>query len=282
MWPVTVEVDFLKVVPADIARVGPTGACLLALVRFVTAVDDDRNGREVIDGEVWWRVSHAGMAEALGGVSHDAVRRAVSKLENRSELAVFDPKDSSDRTRYYRAVDVSLRETASPLSSHYAEPREPNAKSRNPNAKSRHPLREIASCTIPIKNYQESEEVEENTTREALALLPGPNPPKPRRGKAKSKPTKTPIPDGWTPTAEQLAALADKYPDLDIRWELEAFQDWALSTGAQYVDWLAAFRKRLHSGGDFNKPRNRARPSTADQRVRDIQALKSVPLELDA
>lgn len=254
----TVVVDFLKVVPADVGRVGATGACVLALVRYVTAIDDGRQGREVIDGLVWWRVSHAGIAAALGGMSHDAIRRAVSKLENCSELVVFDPKDSADRSRYYRLPDESLRETASPPASHYA-------KSRRHNAESRQPLREIASCTIPIEELKEEEEVEKG---------------------ARARGTR--LPPGWTPPLTAVEQMRSRYPFVDFDHELEKFRDhWDAEAGsrASKRNWTAAWRNWIRRAVEFGYPQQRRRLSTADQRVRDIQALKAIPeppLELEA
>ena len=233
--------EFLKVLPADIARVGGDAAAVLALVRYATEFDDGRHGRQTIDGRVWWRVSHPTIGDALGGINHDRVCRIISKLESAGEIMVFDPKDSPDRSRIYTLPDLSLRESALPLSIHYANPRDGDANPRD---------------ALLYREVREVETKEENgADAPALAAVELSVSRKPQTAKtARKKTTKTPIPDNWSPTTEQLIALAEKYPALDIAWELEAFQDWALQSGAEYVDWLAAFRKRLLGGGDYNKP----------------------------
>jgi hypothetical protein len=267
-----VNPEFLKVLPADIGRVGFDGATLLALIRWRTEFDDGRHGRVTIDGTVWWRASQRTIAETLGGISHDKIARCVSKLEKAEELVIFDPKDSPDRSLIYTMPDLSLRDSALPMSSHYANPRDGDADSRHGDADSRHGDADSRHALF-YRDVRDVETKEENgADAPALAAVEPSVIRKPQTAKtARKKTAKTPIPDGWSPTAEQLLALAEKYPDLDIAWELESFQDWALASGAEYVDWLAAFRKRLLGGGDFNKPRSHHRSGSQyannDQKV---------------
>ncbi len=262
--------EFLMVLPADIGRVGPLGACVLALVRYATAIDDGRNGRGTdADGEVWWRASHAGMAEALE-VSHDSIYRVVSKLETASELEVFDPKDSSDRSFYYRVPDLSLRETASAAASHNAKSRCHNAKSRRPNAKSRYPQREIALCTIPLKNLKEVEEVREPHAHADAELASLPSEPKAPPGKAKTAKTRRPktlLPDGWRPTPEHLDKLAAKYRALDVDYQLDAFLEKAEANGWMYANWSQAFAVFLRGGGVYTNNRNGTQYANNDDKV---------------
>lgn len=60
---------FLLVRPADIERVGCDGACVLALMRYVTAE------------QMWWQASNVELGEALG-LSRYSVGRTVRKLES--------------------------------------------------------------------------------------------------------------------------------------------------------------------------------------------------------
>ncbi|BBY10999.1 hypothetical protein [Mycobacterium marseillense] len=109
--------EFLKVLPADIGRVGCAGACVLALVRYATAVSDGR-GREVIDGETWWRAGYADISASLGA-TRDAVRRVVVSLVESGDLEVCTPGASDgDQTRAYRlseqGSDLPVGESAIP------------------------------------------------------------------------------------------------------------------------------------------------------------------------
>src|ERR1700758_2480145 len=97
--------DFLKVLPDDVERVGANAATVLALVRYVTALDGEHNGRILIDRKMWWHASHAEIGAAVG-MSHDKVRRAVLKLESAEALRsryVYD----DDRTKAYHVPDRS-------------------------------------------------------------------------------------------------------------------------------------------------------------------------------
>jgi hypothetical protein len=156
--------DFLKVLPADF-QYGYDGACVLALVRYVTALKGENNGRKVIEDAMWWHASHADIAASLDGqFSHDSIRRTVSKLESAGAL-LSRYMYADDRTKAYCVPEHPLRENASPLSTHYANSRNPNANSRNPNAKSRNPLREIAFSSSSTEELKEElEEVGEGGT----------------------------------------------------------------------------------------------------------------------
>lgn len=106
--------EFLKVLPADIGRVGALGAAILALVRYVTAVSEDGASRLLIDGSVWWRASHSEIGRSLGGVTHDSVRRELGKLCRDGHLRSV-PADlfAGDQTKAYQVYDQPLRDSAS-------------------------------------------------------------------------------------------------------------------------------------------------------------------------
>ncbi|WP_126315847.1 hypothetical protein [Mycobacterium neumannii] len=101
---------FLKVSPAEIGRVGPLGACILALVRYVTALPGESNGRRIIDGEMWWCASHDDIGQALGaGVPRRTVSATVRKLQGMGDLSAVSRQDFyGDRAQAYRASDVPL------------------------------------------------------------------------------------------------------------------------------------------------------------------------------
>lgn len=102
--------DFLKVLPTDIGRVGVLGAAILALVRYVTEPTDEKNGRKMVDGFMWWCASHNDIGEALGGVHRDSIRRALVKLQATGELlAIPAERRYGDRAQAYRVPDLPLR-----------------------------------------------------------------------------------------------------------------------------------------------------------------------------
>lgn len=99
--------EFLRVRPADVGRVGPLGACILAAIRYVTTLPVETNGRRVIDGRMWWRASASEIAEAVGGgVSARTVSRAVLELLETGDLEAVATQDFfGDRARAYKASD---------------------------------------------------------------------------------------------------------------------------------------------------------------------------------
>lgn len=102
--------DFLMVSPADVGRAGALGACILALVRYVTALPGEFNGRRMVDGEMWWRASHDDIRQALGGsASRRTVSWTVGKLRDTGDLLAIATQDFyGDRAQAYRASDVPL------------------------------------------------------------------------------------------------------------------------------------------------------------------------------
>ncbi len=99
---------FLKVLPADVGQVGALGACVLALVRYVTSLPGEINGRRMVDGEMWWRASAPDIAEALGdGLSPRTVSGTVRTLTNIGALTAIPTQDFyGDRAKAYRAPDL--------------------------------------------------------------------------------------------------------------------------------------------------------------------------------
>lgn len=116
---------FLQVQTADL-RHGYDGACLLALVRYVTDREDEHNGRVRLNGEIWWHTSQRDIAESLDGhVSHDSVRRTLKNLESVGALEsryvsaddhskAYTVRESSDQRRRGNASTVSSDDAKSP------------------------------------------------------------------------------------------------------------------------------------------------------------------------
>ncbi|WP_018599659.1 hypothetical protein [Mycobacterium sp. 155] len=109
-----VRPEFLRVMPADIGRVGFDGAAILALVRYVTGLPGETNGRKTVDGEIWWRATRDDIGEALGGVHHKSVGRVLRNLKDAGELLAMTPADTfyGDRAQAYRVPDQPLAESA--------------------------------------------------------------------------------------------------------------------------------------------------------------------------
>ncbi|WP_156298049.1 hypothetical protein [Mycobacterium paragordonae] len=94
---------FVQVLPADIGQYGADAACVLALVRYVTSQQGERNGRRIINGETWWFAEYEEIGAALGGMDRQKVGRAVRALEAVDALATYAPDMFRGvRTKAYR------------------------------------------------------------------------------------------------------------------------------------------------------------------------------------
>ena len=97
-----VRPPFLQVLRSDSERVGGDAARVLALIRYVTGLPGEHNGRVVIDGEMWWQASHADIGDALGDLRRKTVERIVRKLEAGGELMSCSPDSySGNQTKAY-------------------------------------------------------------------------------------------------------------------------------------------------------------------------------------
>ncbi len=104
------------------------------------------------------------------------------------------------------------------------------------------------------------------------------------------------LPEGWEPPTAVMNELRQRWPLIDLPEALDEFRDfWCGVPGARgrKTDWAATFRNRVRDLESRRLEReqrnnrfggNGPRLSTADQRVRDIQALKTPDnlLELEA
>lgn len=113
--------EFVMARTADIARVGPLGADILALVRYATNPDMPHT-HDAEAGVLWWRASYEEIGDALGGVDKNIIGRAVRALERNGELVSQQTSDSDQRKRYRRPHEQSECDSASVLSSQNANP----------------------------------------------------------------------------------------------------------------------------------------------------------------
>jgi hypothetical protein len=160
--------DFLKVLTADIARVDYDGAVVLALIRFVTNLDDETHGRVRIDGQIWWRASYAEIGELLG-VDRYSIRRTLAKLEAGGSLLCRESR-ATDRTKAYRVADQSLCENATGVSSHYADSQQPEPESGGAVANSQqgcggNATAGVADSQLALLNKEGGKEVKEGGAR---------------------------------------------------------------------------------------------------------------------
>ena len=163
----SVTPKFLRVLPDDIARVGFPGACILALVRYVTSLPGESNGRRMVDGLTWWRASQADIGQSLGGVPRDTVRRALVKLQQSGDLLSIPTQDFyGDSAHAYRASDQPLCDSAHGSDQQLCETAKPIVRNRA--------VRVCDSaqseCAIP-RNLPISEELEEELELEELEEL---------------------------------------------------------------------------------------------------------------
>lgn len=244
--------EYLIVRPADIGRVGVLGAAILALVRFVTDLPGEANGRRLVDGAMWWRATHADIGQALGGVHRDSVRRTLIRLCEAGELlATAAESFYGDRAQAYRVPDRPLRgiQQGSDL------PLRENAESITRNAASSCGEMQQAAdakCSnlpIQLKN------LEEHSVRKKAQRAP-------ERG--------TRLPEGWMPDRDVIDTMRAECPQIDLRAEHAKFVDyWAAQPGAKgrKVDWNATWRNWIRRAAE-HVPATRGR-SAVEANVND-------------
>lgn len=85
------------------------------------------------------------------------------------------------------------------------------------------------------------------------------------------------LPADWSPPPEVVAQMRAEQPHVDLGLELQIFRDhWRSTTrNAMKRDWTAAYRNWIRRAGAGVNGQRRPEPrSTADERVRQAQALK--------
>lgn len=112
---------------------------------------------------------------------------------------------------------------------------------------------------------------------------PGGKPPPRKRGSTNRG---TRLPDAFTVTPEMVDWAREHTPHVDGRFETAQFRDyWRAKSGkdATKLDWVATWRNWMRKAEERapRQPSNHrgaaSKPSTTDQRVADIQALKHKP-----
>jgi hypothetical protein len=206
---------FLTVPTADSDRYGFLGAHLLALIHYANQLPDERNGRLLIDGAMWWQVSYADLAASVGGgVKRDSVWRKVAELESAGRLMSCMPgcepgSSKADTTKAYRVPDT----TSEPSDQSFRTGRHPFPPTKQPwpvvshqrdrpIAPARRPHR--TSATTPshqretyylLKNWKKRKkgggtraQAGKRTGKLAIRPRPRQRPPTPKKSKRKNQP----------------------------------------------------------------------------------------------
>jgi hypothetical protein len=177
-----VRPEFLRVLPDDIARVGALGACILALVRYVTSLTSETNGRKMSDGSMWWRASHTDIGQSLGGVSRYTIRREIEKLQTAGDLlAVPAEKFYGDKALAYQVSDQPLCDSALGPDQPLCDSVLPIVRNRTSTKCDSAPPRSAESHFVPIREELEEEE-RERARRDGCEPLDVDTVPDPRNG----------------------------------------------------------------------------------------------------
>lgn len=239
--------------PADIGRVGGLGACILALIRYVTTPTDDGNGRTSVDGETWWCASQDDIGRLLGDLDRKAVGRALLKLEAAREL-LTRPADRfyGDRARAYRLADQPLPTTGQGSDQPLPTTGPPIARNRASSLPGTGPARgpEVGNLPIP-KNLKE-----------------------PSGGK-KPRSRGTRLDPDWMPSKAVIAEMRLECPGVDLEAEYRKFIDyWCAVAGARAlkISWERTWRNWIRNARPSSS--HQQGRSTTDERIAQVQALK--------
>lgn len=171
--------QFIQIQPDEVERVGLSGAYLLALVRYATRLDNERDGRwRDEDGAIWWEASYDEFAAALGGLSKHSVGRTVRKLETARALLCRRPGAfAGDQAKVYRVPDSHTPLDQQCAESHgvdlqYADSQEARAKSQGPRADSHAPRCENAQSIPSLEELREEERPEGEERARVIAPAP--------------------------------------------------------------------------------------------------------------
>lgn len=234
--------DFLRVLPADIGRVGFDGAAVLALVRYVTGLPGETNGRKIADGEIWWRASHDDIGEALGGVKRDSARRTVIKLENAGELLARPAAAFyGDRAQAYRVSDVPFRESAQC---------------------SDVPLRESAECIVQIRTSSSRGSAQAADAN--VRNLPTTGELEEHSVGKKARTRGARLDPDWIPPQEVIDQMRAECPGVDLRAEHRKFVDyWTDQAGTKATkrSWVGTWRNWIRRAAESTQ-----RSTTGPQR----------------
>lgn len=80
----------------------------------------------------------------------------------------------------------------------------------------------------------------------------------------------TSLPADFSVSQEELLRLSERYPNLDVKWQLEQFKDKALAKGWTYKNWAAGFRTWLRTADTYaSKPVSYGDVADAGRRARE-------------
>lgn len=250
------------VLPADVGRVGVLGAVILAAVRYMTGLPGEANGRRVIDGEIWWRASYDGIAQAVGGVPVRTVGSTVSRLLETGDLTAIPVQDFyGDRAKAYRASDLPSAEidTGSDL----------------PSAESADRIGRNGRAARPIQPSTSAE----------FADLPSVGELEEPSGGKKPRTRGTRLDPDWIPPGDVIDQMRSECPGVDLQAEHRKFVDyWTDQTGVKAAkqSWVGTWRNWIRRAAEDSRSRGpRNGISTADQRFAQTQALKDTSPRLE-
>ncbi|GJF17732.1 hypothetical protein NGTWS0302_16940 [Mycolicibacterium cyprinidarum] len=236
---------FLKVLPADIGRVGAPGACILAAIRYVTALPGEGNGRRVVDGETWLRASQEAIGQLLGGVPRKSIGRELAKLEAAGELQTRPSPDYGDQAKEYLVSDQPVDESGQSIAQNRPLSLAESGHSHWPKV-----------ATLPIPEELEEHSVGKNARTRGARLDPE-----------------------WIPPQNVIDQMRDECPTVDLQAEHRKFVDyWTDQTGSRAAkrSWVGTWRNWIRKAAEQSRgPRTGV--ATADQRVAQVQALKHTP-----
>lgn len=228
--------EFLMTLTADVGRVGYDGAAILALVRYMTGLPGDHNGRKTVDGDKWWCATHDEIGQGAGGVHRKSIARTLLKLERAGELLTI-PADRfyGDRARAYRVSDQPLAESGPCADQPLAETGPPSGQKRPSSWAESGPAAgtETANLPIPLENQEEH-----SVGKSARA-----------RG--------TRLPEGWMPDQSVIETMRAECPHVALQAEHTKFVDyWIAKAGkdACKVDWNATWRNWIRRAGESAHP----------------------------
>ena len=163
-----VRPPYVRLFRDDVERVGRDAAHLLAVVRYVTGLPGEHNGRLWIDGEMWWSATYPELADAMGDISSQKVGRIVRKLEAEGELSCRQPDVwDGNQTKAYRIPDQPVF-----TSERQASARSSVNDSRSPVNRPRSPVNDPSFTSEHSSSPTEEliEEVEEIDYRASQAI----------------------------------------------------------------------------------------------------------------
>jgi hypothetical protein len=274
------EVEFVRVVPAEIEKYGFAGATFVAHIRYRCMTDGP--GRFVVDGVRWWRVTLAELAAELH-VSKDVAQRTMKRLGNAVAAKHFG--EPWDQTRAYHVpahdADLTTQDAKSHRLDHSERESAPAERDSAPDPTRNHtgPDAESRFVLLTREGEEVTEEEGEARAREheppGRELVParqsgthpltqlsaGPSKAKNERG--------TRLPDDWMPAQSVIDSMRDQHPHVDLHAEHAKFVDyWQDQPGVKgrKVDWAGTWRNWIRRAAE-QTPTTRRRGSNVAENV---------------